>query len=117
MHPLHSHQLTITWNVITLRVTDEGLEAPQCRACRATLNVHQPDEIRPEHLLGTCALCGRWYLIEFGEEGTEAYLFDLPNLEEVRKAEAAAKPEMRRKSPPKPSAGESSRRKQGEHVA
>src|SRR3954452_5883307 len=57
-------QMSITWKVTPLVMTDQGLETPQCRDCRMAMNVHQPDEDRPEHLLGTCASCGAWYLIE-----------------------------------------------------
>ena len=44
-------------------------DRPRCRECQVRLDVHQPDEERPEHLLGTCAGCGDWYLIEVGRDG------------------------------------------------
>src|SRR4051794_36713244 len=72
-------EMTIKWNVTPLAISAEGLEPPQCRDCLTTLNLHQPDEGRPDQLLGTCADCGAWYLIE--ASGTaEAFQFDLPNV-------------------------------------
>jgi hypothetical protein len=61
-------------------MSDDGLETAECRDCRVPLNVHQPDEDRPDHLLGTCARCGAWYLIELGAEDGGAYLVDLTNV-------------------------------------
>src|SRR5438067_1676467 len=78
--PVLPHQMTITWTVTSLTISDQGLEAPRCRACQSGLNVHQPDEDHPEHLLGTCDDCGAWYLIEVDANGTEAFLYDLPNV-------------------------------------
>ena len=60
MHPLFPHQLSISWNVTVLDVAPDGLVTPRCQKCRAELDVHQPDESNPDHLLGTCRDCGRW---------------------------------------------------------
>src|SRR4051794_7231053 len=79
MYPLDSHQLTITWNVTALTISDEGLEPPVCRDCQSPLNIHQPEEAHPEHLLGPCSDCGAWYLIEIRNKN-EAQMFDLPNV-------------------------------------
>jgi hypothetical protein len=89
--------MSITWNVTALTISDQGLEAPRCRDCRTALNVHQPDENRPEQLLATCARCGGWYLIVFGGEYTEAFLFDLPNVGLIRAAVASHRPKSGRK--------------------
>jgi hypothetical protein len=111
------HQMTITWEATSLTVSDEGLESPRCRGCRIDLNVHQPDEEHPEHLLGTCALCGTWYLIEVGRKGTEAFLFDLPNIDVIRKAVASTRAEPVRKPVAKRPAGVAARGKHGEQLA
>ncbi len=94
-------QTTITWSVTTLRVSDEGLENPQCRDCHAPLAVHQPDVDRPDHLLATCEGCGAWYLIEIGADETEAFMFDLPNVTLVHAAVAARGARSPRQQPPK----------------
>jgi len=97
--------MTITWNVTVLKISEDGLETPCCRDCQAPLNVHQPDEDRPEHLLGTCARCGAWYLIEVGKEKTGAFMFDLPNVTLVHAATAPSGSKSPRKRPPKRMAG------------
>jgi hypothetical protein len=91
VHPLFPRELTIACNATKLTISAEGLEPPQCRKCQTALNIHQPDEDRPEHLLGTCAHCGEWYLIEYGPGLTEAFLFDLPNATLLRATIATAK--------------------------
>jgi hypothetical protein len=107
LHPRFPSKTTITWTVTALRFSDEGLETPSCRNCRTPLNVHQPDEDRPEHLLGTCPHCGAWYLIELGKEKTEAFMFDLPNVTLVHalKASEPSATKSPRKRPPKRTAG------------
>ena len=58
-----------------------------CTACRAPLNLHQPDEEKPSQLLGTCDVCSRWFFLvesELDWEGT--LLFELPSAETIRAA-------------------------------
>jgi hypothetical protein len=116
VHSPFPREMTITWNVTRLAISSEGLETPRCGDCQATLNVHQPDENRPDHLLGTCDACGRWFLIEIGTK-REAFLFDLPNVTLIREAVAAGKPKPRPRSgqaakgEPKPDPG----RRSGNH--
>jgi hypothetical protein len=38
--------------------------AVECACCQGILEVHQPDLERPDRLLGTCAECGSWFLID-----------------------------------------------------
>jgi hypothetical protein len=94
-------QMTITSRMTELTISAEGLESPVCLDCRTRLDVHQPDEVHPEHLLGTCAGCGVWYLIEVGHNETEAYLIDLPNVNQIRAVMAAKKPAGTGKRPSK----------------
>jgi hypothetical protein len=101
LHPAFPSQTTITWNITTLKISDDGFETPCCRNCQATLNVHQPDEDRPEHLLGTCAGCGAWYLIELDKEKTSAFMFDLPNVALIHAATAQSSSRSSRKRPPR----------------
>jgi hypothetical protein len=83
--------MTIACHVTSLAISAEGLEPPKCRDCQVELNLHQPDEDRPEHMLGTCARCGEWYLIEFGKNSREAFLFDLANVRTIRQTLSAAR--------------------------
>ena len=85
MHPLFPHQLSVSWNVTVLEVTPDGIVSPACQKCRASLEIHQPDEARPDQLLGTCRECGCWHMIEMAPGGREAYLFDIPGVDFVRK--------------------------------
>ena len=64
MHPLFSEQISTTWTVIVIEVAANGLVSPRCQKCEAELTVHQPEETRPDQLLGTCSGCGAWHLIE-----------------------------------------------------
>ncbi len=34
-----------------------------CPDCRSHVVIHQPDERRPDRLLGTCESCSAWFLI------------------------------------------------------
>jgi hypothetical protein len=91
--------MLIACHVTSLRISAEGLEPPRCRNCQIELNLHQPDEDRPEHMLGTCAGCGDWYLIEFGKNLREAFLFDLENVRSIRAILASARRPGRKGSP------------------
>ncbi len=35
-----------------------------CPVCRGKLLIHQPDTTQPDRLLGTCAECKGWFLID-----------------------------------------------------
>jgi hypothetical protein len=104
VHPPLPQQMSITWNVSALTISDQGLETPRCRECRKALNVHQPDENRPEQLLATCEGCGGWYLIVVGDQDTEAFLFDLPNVSLIRAAVSSRRARPGRKGSSKHSA-------------
>ena len=54
----------------------ECLREVLCAHCHSPLDRHQPDEARPDHLLGTCCDCGAWYLI--GVQARE--MFALPDV-------------------------------------
>jgi hypothetical protein len=75
-----SREVTVRCAATPLAITSQGIEPPQCRGCEAKLTLHQPDEDSPEHLLATCGGCGGWFLIEITQDGTEAFLLDLPNI-------------------------------------
>jgi hypothetical protein len=49
---------------------DEGLRPPfLCEGCATPLEMSQPDEQRPERLLGVCPACGSWFLVEAADTG------------------------------------------------
>jgi hypothetical protein len=61
------------------------MDALACPECRDALDLHQPDENQPAHLLGTCASCGNWYfLVELEADWRRAVLFDLPSVAAIR---------------------------------
>jgi hypothetical protein len=95
--------MKLIWNVTALAISEEGLETPYCRDCKQPLNVHQPDEERPSHLLGTCDGCGSWYLIEIRQDQSKAYLHDLPNVSAIHRAERMGRKKPARKGATKPS--------------
>lgn len=57
------------------------LDFPFCARCSAMLERHQPDSERPENILGTCADCGAWYLIDEAREK----VYPLPDLSSFQK--------------------------------
>jgi hypothetical protein len=97
-----SRKMTVLCEAIPLAITSQGIEAARCRDCESTLAIHQPDEGAPEHLLATCAGCGRWYLIEIMGDGTLAFLIDLPNIALFRTELAKATKETKKPRSPKP---------------
>ena len=49
------------------------LTEASCLDCKDSLDIHQPDERNPDRLLGICASCGAWYLLEVaGADGHAA---------------------------------------------
>jgi hypothetical protein len=101
LHPPLPHEMTVTCQVTPLTIRDGELEPALCRDCQARLNTHQPDEDRPEHLLGTCPECGKWYLIEFSKSGSDAFLIDLIDFALIRATLVSARPKSSRKRTPK----------------
>jgi hypothetical protein len=58
----------MTSNVCTLELIRCPFEAEDylgvvCPDCHSPVVIHQPDEWRPDRLLGTCGSCSAWYLI------------------------------------------------------
>ncbi len=51
-----------------------------CARCQNALERHQPDGERPDQLLGTCADCGMWYLIDV----EASVMFPLPDVLNLR---------------------------------
>jgi len=82
--PAAAVRITISWEVTVLSVSTGELKASSCQKCGAKLNLHQPDEDDPSHLLGTCGQCGTWHMIEVTSRGTKSLLYTLPDAELLR---------------------------------
>jgi hypothetical protein len=44
------------------------IQAPFCEFCENELDLHQPDTMSPERLLGTCDECHAWFIIDIFSE-------------------------------------------------
>ncbi len=56
--------------ILRLPVDDsERSNGLACPACKATMELHQPDQQRPERMLGICQDCHAWTLIGVGVDG------------------------------------------------
>ncbi len=47
----------------------DGCLKPACLKCKSTLELHQPDLTTPERLLGICAVCHSWTMVEESKDG------------------------------------------------
>jgi hypothetical protein len=64
--------------VIALDTEESQLSCPDCDQ---GLNLHQPDETSPDHLLATCDSCTRWFALhELSGDGIEYAMFEIPSL-------------------------------------
>lgn len=53
---------------------------PSCQYCDHPLDLHQPVESLPGHLLASCDVCCRWFSLAELEENQSSFLFvELPN--------------------------------------
>jgi hypothetical protein len=77
-------KMPITLDVTVIDVTAEGCFTAVCRKCGRPLELHQPDEGQPDHLLGTCAGCGGWHMIDAPPDQKEAYVVALPEFEQLQ---------------------------------
>jgi uncharacterized protein YbaR (Trm112 family) len=58
-------------------VTD--LATLKCQVCKGFIEIHQPNPVEPERILGTCPQCGLWYLIESQEKIDQIMVLQLPD--------------------------------------
>jgi hypothetical protein len=69
-------QVPLVVTLVAFAEEDQQMDIP-CPGCGRSLGLHQPDEARPTHLLGTCD-CGKyWAAIEVVSDD-RAMLFALP---------------------------------------
>lgn len=100
MHPLFPKTISMTWTATVVDVGSDGLVSPRCQKCRCELDVHQPEEDRPDQLLGTCPACHAWHLVEVAPDGAEAVVLAIPGLDEVRRKLIAGRRASRSKPGP-----------------
>ena len=84
MHRLTFNLSSLSWNVSAVELDSDGYIDFACTHCEAALVIHQPDELLPHRLLGTCARCGTWQIIELEQEGAQAMTLTIPDLALVR---------------------------------
>jgi hypothetical protein len=76
---LRTHDVTLSYSV----VATAGLSDLRCPACKSFLDIHQPDPIQPERILGTCSECGAWHLIEVLDATEQMIVLQLPTLADL----------------------------------
>ena len=64
------------------RVRFESASEVLCARCHSPMERHQPDLDRPERMLGTCADCGAWFLID----GEARVMYALPDTTSLRRS-------------------------------
>ena len=60
-------------------LTPSALTGGRCLGCGAPLVWHQPDSDDPNRMLGVCAHCGGWHLLDIRFEAREAVFMLLPD--------------------------------------
>ena len=63
----------------------ENLYQASCILCDGSLDLHQPDPGLPDRLLGTCAKCQRWYILELAPGDDEAVIVQIPEVRQFLK--------------------------------
>jgi hypothetical protein len=75
----------MAFEFVARSVTNNSWTNLCCPVCQVLLNLHQPDEDQPSHLLGTCDDCSRWFfLVENDVSSDGTLLFELPSADTVR---------------------------------
>jgi hypothetical protein len=93
---MSSGPIPLTFELIARPVTmSSPMDALACPDCLAPLDLHQPDENQPAHLLGTCGACSRWFsLVEIDPDCSGAVLFELPTAAAFREVLEASEAGM-----------------------
>lgn len=90
--PTLSESSTILPVVVRTIVAGRGSRSLNCPACRAPLNLVQPDEDEPTRLLGICDACSKWaFLVELEPEWRKAMLVELPDSESLIRSQPDVK--------------------------
>ena len=72
--------IRLTLHIISLDFHHDDSVDIDCTQCNEPLQLHQPDQARPERLLGTCTDCGAWFLVDI----TEQAMVPVPTVQELR---------------------------------
>jgi hypothetical protein len=75
--------ISLTLDLLRLRPDPEDASGVRCPGCRDLLTLDQPDQERPERLLGTCERCRSWFLVHLAAR----VMVRLPDEDELRDAE------------------------------
>jgi hypothetical protein len=76
--------LPVTLSVTAVLPCPEDATWVCCLNCGAPLEIHQPDAEEPQRFIGTCAGCGRWYLLDWVPRASEGLMLMLPTYEELQ---------------------------------
>jgi hypothetical protein len=63
----------------------EDLDDGGCLTCGESLELHQPDTNSPDRMVGICAKCGCWYLLDTLSGTNRAVMVRLPDGDTLRK--------------------------------
>ena len=66
MVSLKPRTISVPLMVVPLSTRARVTAGAACLGCGSPLELHQPDGDAPQRLLGTCAVCGGWHLIDCG---------------------------------------------------
>ena len=72
------HEVTLDVTVTARRFGPGEGDRPACLGCGGPLELSQPDVRDPGRMLGTCAPCRRWHLVQRGPGPGGGVLFTLP---------------------------------------
>jgi hypothetical protein len=75
--------LPVTMPVTGVWHCAEDSEIVCCLNCGERLGLTQPETDEPERLVGTCAGCGRWYLLDWHPGSRKGLMVLLPGHEEL----------------------------------
>jgi hypothetical protein len=69
----------VTLKTITFPKVGEALAKLQCPDCGSLLDLHQPEALFPDRMLGTCHQCHRWFVADFLAGRDEGVIVFLPD--------------------------------------
>ena len=55
--------ISLTLDLIHMRPAPEHISGVRCPTCRHALTLDQPNQQRPDLLIGTCEECESWFLV------------------------------------------------------
>ena len=64
----------------------DGLRRACCPNCDEPIDLHQPEQEAPSHLLGVCGACGAWYLLSWRPGSSQGFMLQLPDFASIELA-------------------------------